>query len=267
MGALRRNGGRTSKALVFVVLTLGALVDSGPVGADANINGSIGASDPTLVNRLFRNGAAATCATPKTYPGTVFGDTRHYDSYAFTATPGTCVTVTLETTAGSDNLGLQAVAYSPSFNPADISQNYLADPGATPFVGSVSVSFSFVTPPSGTFVLVVYEVTPNTPGSYNLQVMGANLAPADVTAPSCFVSALIAGPPKQMQVTVQDTGSGLAGITNVQIVNGTVSTSPSPIPPGTTSPVVVTATKVDQSQSTVWSFDAVDVAGNIRHCA
>jgi hypothetical protein len=50
--------------------------------------------------------------------------------------------------------------------------------------------------------------------------------PFDITAPTCFVSARLSGPPKQQQVTVGDTGSGLAAITSVQVVNGTVDVEP-----------------------------------------
>lgn len=91
------------------------------------------------------------------------------------------------------------------------------------------------------------------------------LAPGDVTPPTCFVSGLFAGPPRQQEVTVQDTGSGLATIRNVQVVNGTVTVQP--FAPGTTTAVKVTATKINPAQLTVWSFEAVDVAGNVRHCA
>jgi hypothetical protein len=93
----------------------------------------------------------------------------------------------------------------------------------------------------------------------------SSASPADTTAPTCKVTAIIAGPPKQQQVTVQDNGSGLLTISNVQITNGTVYVAPFQI--GTTGPVVVTATKTDQNKVTVWSFDVTDVAGNTRHCA
>ncbi|HEX2023273.1 MAG TPA: CHRD domain-containing protein, partial [Acidimicrobiales bacterium] len=89
--------------------------------------------------------------------------------------------------------------------------------------------------------------------------------PGDVTPPTCFVSGLFAGPPRQQEVTVQDTGSGLFAVINVQIVNGTVNVQP--FAPGSTTPVRVTATKSNPAFPTVWRFDAVDAAGNVRHCA
>lgn len=97
------------------------------------------------------------------------------------------------------------------------------------------------------------------PGSV-VEVRGA----ADTTPPSCWVSALRMGPPKQQDVTVQDTGSGIAAIFAIRIVNGTVAVPA--FTPGTTDPVVVTATKLDQSKRTFWEFRVVDMAGNVRHC-
>lgn len=68
----------------------------------------------------------------------------------------------------------------------------------------------------------------------------------------------------EMDVTVQDIGSGLQAIRDVQVTNGTVSVAP--FTPGTTAPVVVTATKTTQGYPTRWSFYADDVAGNAKLC-
>ncbi len=86
----------------------------------------------------------------------------------------------------------------------------------------------------------------------------------DTTAPACAVTARRAGPPKQLDLTAQDTGSGLASITVISISNGTVNVPP--FTPGTTSPVVVTATKTDQTKPTVFNVDVTDIAGNTTHC-
>jgi hypothetical protein len=86
----------------------------------------------------------------------------------------------------------------------------------------------------------------------------------DTTPPSCALTATITGPPKQIQVTVRDTGSGLASIVVTKAVNDTVSI-PS-FTAGTTSPVVVTATKVDQSKSSTLALQVKDQAGNVTNC-
>ncbi len=86
----------------------------------------------------------------------------------------------------------------------------------------------------------------------------------DNTPPRCFVSAVRAGPPKQLDLTAQDAGSGIASITVVSVSNGTVDVPD--FTPGTTSPVVITATKTDQSKPTVFNVDVTDVDGNTTHC-
>jgi hypothetical protein len=122
-------------------------------------------------------------------------------------------------------------------------------------------------------------VTTMGPGTYNwvasysgdannsAAISACGQEPVQVTAPAtitCVVTGLIAGPPKQQQVTVT-ASAGLASITQVQITNGTVSVAP--FTTGTTGPVVVTATKTDQSQTTSWDFVATDVLGNSQYCA
>jgi len=80
---------------------------------------------------------------------------------------------------------------------------------------------------------------------------------------TCTVTAVIAGPPKQQQVTVRS-AAGLASISDITVVNGTVSVPP--FTPGTTAPVVLTATKTDQAQGTTWHFVAHDILGNSHLC-
>jgi hypothetical protein len=89
-------------------------------------------------------------------------------------------------------------------------------------------------------------------------------AARDTVFPSCTVSAVRNGPPKQQDVTVQDSGSGLELIDNIVIDNGTVSVPTFSL--GQRTPLVVTATKTDQALKTRWSFNARDVAGNVTDC-
>jgi hypothetical protein len=247
---------------------------SGASPLEVTVDGDISDADPSQMGRLHRNVVQSTCASPKPNPGVDpnFKNVAHnYDVHAFTAIPGTCVRVALE----ADDGNFLVAAHSPSFSPSDVAANYLGDPGFSTSFGGGAVSFAFTAPPSGKFVLVVNDVDVPTGavGPYKLHVSGATqqvTPPADTTAPTCFMSAVRRPGPSgrdEMDVTVQDTGSGLAAITNVKITNGTVATKPSPIPAGTTAPVVVTATKAVQGQPTSWSFDAVDVAGNVKHCA
>jgi len=90
----------------------------------------------------------------------------------------------------------------------------------------------------------------------------------EADAPTCKVVAVRRPGPSgrdEMDVQVQDTGSGLKAITNVSATNAVLSY---PVfTPGTTAPITVTAIKTTQGQTATFSFDAIDMAGNIRHCA
>ena len=87
---------------------------------------------------------------------------------------------------------------------------------------------------------------------------------ADNAPPSCTVTAIIPGPPKQVLVTVRDLQSGLASITVVTAINVTVSIPAFTV--GTTNPVVVTATKINQSLSATIALRVTDVCGNSIVC-
>ena len=135
------------------------------------ITGSITATDPTLTPRLFRDGIASTCASPKAAcPGTTSTGTRHYDAYTFTNQGGVAACVTARVTSGCGT-NLFYSTYLGSFNPANLCQNYLADPGSS-FAGTATWSFNV--PAGQTFVLVIYEVAiPNTLcASYSATVSG-----------------------------------------------------------------------------------------------
>jgi hypothetical protein len=94
------------------------------------------------------------------------------------------------------------------------------------------------------------------------------------TQPTCTVTAVHPGPPKSMDVTIQDsTAFGLDPIANPVIENGTISEPQFVVQgngtpfPGITTPVVITATKSDQSRGTAWSFDMVEhTTGNVVRC-
>ena len=88
----------------------------------------------------------------------------------------------------------------------------------------------------------------------------------DTTPPTCVVTAIRAGPPKEQDVSAQDGGGGLgpAAISGLFISNGAVAYAPFPAP--SNAPLVLSATKTDQSDTTVWSFTATDWAGNATFC-
>lgn len=88
--------------------------------------------------------------------------------------------------------------------------------------------------------------------------------PEDDDPPLCPMTAFRPGPPVQIDITFQDTGSGLDQLLLVLSENASV---PIPVfPIGTNLPVVVTATKVVQNQPSRVEIHAVDRAGNVAIC-
>lgn len=86
----------------------------------------------------------------------------------------------------------------------------------------------------------------------------------DERAPSCRVTARRAGPPAEADATVQDPLSGLADVLVTRAENADVVVPA--FTAGTTSPVVVTATKIDQGQRARVGLRVTDVQGNVTRC-
>lgn len=86
----------------------------------------------------------------------------------------------------------------------------------------------------------------------------------DQSPPLCALTQIVPGPPKQVKVTVEDPESGIASITVDAITNATA-----PIPgfaSGTTSPIVITATKTDQTKSSFVRLKVVNKVGLTTYC-
>jgi hypothetical protein len=101
------------------------------------------------------------------------------------------------------------------------------------------------------------------PDSLLWEVAALRVQQVDHTKPRCPITA-IAGPPAQVQVAVQDTGSGLASVVVTKSEN-----ADTPVPPftvGTTDPVNITATKIDQTRTARVELVATDLAGNSATC-
>jgi hypothetical protein len=86
----------------------------------------------------------------------------------------------------------------------------------------------------------------------------------DSTEPFCAITAAIIGGAKHIQLTIQDTGSGVKSIVASVATNLTVNIPAFSV--GTTFPIVVTATKLNQSQSSVVDLRVTDVGGNTIDC-
>lgn len=131
---------------------------------------------------------------------------------------------------------------------------------------SGNASYTYTSSSTGTdAVQASFQDENNNTQTSNSVTVTWSQSSADTTPPSCKVVAITRTATAQSEtVQVQDTGSGLASVYNVQVTNGTVSVQPFTV--GTTSPVDVTAHKTNLSKTTVWSFYAKDVAGNVMYC-
>ena len=85
----------------------------------------------------------------------------------------------------------------------------------------------------------------------------------DATAPVCRTT-LVAGPPAQAITTIRDTGSGVFSI--VVTMSQNADTVVPPFIPGTTDPIVITSTKIDQTQRARIEVRVTDGAGNVSIC-
>lgn len=148
-------------------------------------------------------------------------------------------------------------------------------------------------PPRDQIRLYPFADTPNNGGVYIMAVcyLGANgtsypvtsssckydafKAPAqDTTPPVCVLTATgtNASGAKYIQVTVQDpygpsdSGSGIEDIVVNTVVNANVTYAPDPWFVGTLSPVVITATKINQTTSSFLKLTVTNVAGLSTVC-
>jgi hypothetical protein len=102
------------------------------------------------------------------------------------------------------------------------------------------------------------------PDSILWQVAALRVQQLDTGKPICKLTATRTGPPAQIDITVQDTDTGLASIVVTKSNN-----ADTPVPPftvGDTSPIVITSTKIDQSQRAQVELQVSDLAGNTTVC-
>ena len=121
------------------------------VARQVNVSSGFDGTEPVIPGglRINRNGVISTCANGKTFPGTFPTVGALYDEHTFFNNgPASCVTVTFD--VGTCGAAAHATAYAGTFNPNDISQNYLGDLGL-----SVTGPFSFIAPANSPVVIVV----------------------------------------------------------------------------------------------------------------
>jgi hypothetical protein len=114
-----------------------------------------------------------------------------------------------------------------------------------------------------TSVQVFSEPVNQNPDSLLWELVALRVEQLDAAGPTCPTQ-LVTGPPAQAVTTFRDTGSGLASLVVTRSENADTVVPPFTV--GTTDPVVVTATKIDQTQRARIEIIATDLAGNSRIC-
>jgi hypothetical protein len=102
------------------------------------------------------------------------------------------------------------------------------------------------------------------PDSLLWEVAAIRVQQLDTSKPTCPIISTVPGPPTVVTVRFQDTGSGLAELLVTKSENADTVVPPFSI--GTTAPVEVTATKIDQSKRSRVEIRATDLAGNVALC-
>jgi hypothetical protein len=127
----------------------------------------------------------------------------------------------------------------------------------------VQTAFSW-TPTSNGSAVVTFSATDDAQHQALCSITIAVGSTAERVPPSCELTAVVNGPPKAIQVTVQDAGTGLASV-GVVTHNNAIVTVPA-FTSGTTTKVVVTGTKSNQALASQVALQVKDVAGNVTNC-
>ena len=108
-----------------------------------------------------------------------------------------------------------------------------------------------------------FAVGYGTDGNYYFDSTGVSAVITQL-ALSCQLTGIVNGPPKQIMITMQAVSPGLDTIQLTSSANATVAI-PSFVA-GTTSPVIVTATKINQSESSDVAFTISSMSGATASC-
>jgi len=134
---------------------------------------SLTTSDLTQGDRLGRDGIPSGCAG-KLSPGGGFAGTKYYKTFTFANTSGgaRCFTVTINAALGGAG-DIESAAYDQTYDPVNLSTNYLGDSGITGLGTTVgSVSYSFTVPAQHNFVVVVNTTGTTTSSQFSGTVSG-----------------------------------------------------------------------------------------------
>ncbi|MEA3124951.1 MAG: hypothetical protein QOD67_1970 [Caballeronia sp.] len=154
--------------------TIALTVPSCAGGANQAIPGSsLTTTDLTQADRLGRDGVPSTCSG-KVSPGGGFAGTKYYKKFTFTNTSGAprCFTVTINAALGGAG-DIESAAYDQTYDPANLSTNYLGDSGISGLGTTVgNATYSFTVPALHNFIVVVNTTGTTTSSQFSGTVSG-----------------------------------------------------------------------------------------------
>ncbi|MFL6583135.1 MAG: hypothetical protein ACJ8KU_01300 [Chthoniobacterales bacterium] len=154
--------------------TLSLTVPSCSGGANQTIpTSSLTTTDATQSDRLGRDGVPSTCSG-KASPGGGFAGTKYYKTWTFANTSGAprCFTVTINAALGGAG-DIESAAYDQTYDPTNLSLNYLGDTGISGLGTTVgSATYSFTVPAQHNFVVVVNTTGTTTSSQFSGTVSG-----------------------------------------------------------------------------------------------
>lgn len=115
-----------------------------------------------------------------------------------------------------------------------------------------------------TTVQAVSAPNPQNPDSLLWEVAALRVRQLDSSPAQCPITLNDPGPPARLEVTIKDVGTGLAEILVTKSENADTVVPPFTV--GTNDPVVLSATKIDQTQRARVEARVTDLAGNVRIC-
>jgi hypothetical protein len=119
----------------------------------------------------------------------------------------------------------------------------------------------------GTTIQGFSEPNNQNPDSLLWEVAALRVLQNDHAKPKCPITSNVPGPPAQVQVTLSDSGAGQSGLGSVIVTKSeNADTVVPPFTVGTHDPLVVTATKIDQSKVARVEMQVTDLAGNVSTC-
>lgn len=138
----------------------------------------ITAADPTQIGRMNRLSPASVCGTTKVYPGnfTTVGN-YHYKTYSVQNTSAVSQCITFNITNADPVNFVHLTAYNTTFDPADLSQNYMGDVATSSYNGNIN-QMGITIPANTTVILVASETALNTSytADYTIDVYSADCA-------------------------------------------------------------------------------------------